>query len=64
MLLIKPRGDLKDSLEIRTAATGVIRDGMDIVGIPVQVGDRAVILSGIEHHEVKQIAELEVSPDT
>jgi hypothetical protein len=36
---------------------------MDVVRIPVQVGDGAVVLSSIEHDQVDEVADLEVSPD-
>jgi hypothetical protein len=42
----------------------VIGNCVDVVGVPVQVRDGAIVLPGIKHGQVHQLAELEVSPDS
>lgn len=37
---------------------------MDVVGVPVQVRNGAVVLSSVKHDQIKEGAELEVSPDS
>lgn len=44
--------------------TGIVGNVIDIVGIIVGIGDRAIILPGIQHDKVNERAELEVSPNT
>ena len=44
-------------------SAGVVGNGVDIVGVPVQIGDRAIILTSVQHGQVQEIAKLEVSPD-
>lgn len=36
---------------------------MDVVGVPVQVGDRAVVLAGVQHDDIQERSELEAPPD-
>lgn len=36
---------------------------MNVVRVPVQVGDGSVVLSSVEHDQVDKIADLKVSPD-
>lgn len=42
----------------------IIGDSVDIVCIPVQICYRAVVLPGVKHDQVCQIAELERAPDS
>lgn len=44
-------------------STGVVGDGMDVVSVPVEVCDGAVIVPGVEHQEVDEFSDAEVSPD-
>ena len=37
---------------------------MDIVGVPVQVSDTAVVLTGVEHDQIEKVSNGEVTPDT
>ena len=45
------------------AAAGVVADLAHVVGVPVEVGDGAIVLAGVEHDEVEEGAELEGAPD-
>jgi hypothetical protein len=45
-------------------STGIVGNLIYIVGIGVGVGDRAIILPGVQHDKVNERTELEVSPDT
>lgn len=36
---------------------------MDIVRVPIEIGDRPIVLSGIEHDEIKQRADGEAAPN-
>lgn len=45
------------------AAAGVVGDLVYVVRVPVQVGDGAVVLTRVEHDQVKEIAKAEISPD-
>jgi len=44
-------------------AARVVRDGMHVVSIPVQVGDGAVVVARVEHEEVDKLADAEGAPD-
>lgn len=44
-------------------STGIVGDLMDVVRVPVEISDAAIVLPGIEHDQIKQGADLEVSPD-
>ena len=35
----------------------------DVVSIPAQGGDRAIVIPRVQHGEIKQTAELEAPPD-
>jgi hypothetical protein len=37
---------------------------MDVVGVPVEIGNGAVVLTGIKHDQIKQTSNAEASPDT
>ena len=41
----------------------VIRDLMDVIGIPVQISDGPIVLTSVEHDEVKQCADGKASPN-
>jgi hypothetical protein len=45
-------------------STGIVADVVDVVGVPVEIGDGAVVLTGIEHDQIEQAADAEASPDT
>ena len=36
---------------------------MDVVGVPIEIGNTAIVLSSVQHDEVQKGAELEASPD-
>lgn len=44
-------------------APGVVGDRVDVVRVPVQVGDGPVVLPRVEHHQVEQLADAEGAPD-
>jgi hypothetical protein len=46
------------------ASTGIVADVMDVVGVPVEIGNGAVVLTGIKHDQIKQTSNAEASPDT
>lgn len=37
---------------------------MDIISVPVEVGDAAIVLASVEHNEIHKISNLEISPDS
>lgn len=45
-------------------AADVVRDLVHVVGVPVQVGDGAVVLACVEHDQVEERADGERAPDT
>jgi hypothetical protein len=45
-------------------STGIVADVVDVVGVPVEIGDGAVVLTGIKHDQIEQAADAEASPDT
>ena len=34
-------------------AAGIVADGVDVVSVPIQVSNGAVVLSGVQHDEVE-----------
>lgn len=45
------------------AAAGVVLDLVDVVRVPVEIGDRAVVLTSVKHDEINELANLEGPPD-
>lgn len=36
---------------------------MDIIGVPIEIGYGAVVLTSVEHDQIKQTADAEAAPD-
>ena len=45
------------------STSGIIRDSMNIVSIPVKISDAAIILISIKHYKIHKVANFEVSPN-
>jgi hypothetical protein len=45
-------------------AAGIVGDVVDVVGVPVQISDPAVVMTSVEHDQVHNIAKGERPPDT
>lgn len=43
--------------------SSIVGDLVDVIGVPVKIGDGTVVLAGVEHDQVEQRADLEVTPD-
>lgn len=37
---------------------------MNVVRVPVEVSDTAIVLAGVEHDKIHEITDLEVTPDS
>ena len=46
------------------SASRIVRDLSHVVGIPVKSGDTPVVVASVEHDQVDQLAEGEVSPNS
>ncbi len=44
-------------------SASVVADRGDVVGVPVEIGDRSVVLSCIEDDQIEELAHFEVPPD-
>jgi len=46
------------------ASACIVADVVDVIGVPVEICDGAVVLAGVEHDQVEQAANAEAAPDT
>ena len=44
--------------------SGVVADLMDVVRVPVKIGDGSVVLPGVEHDQIEKTSDGETPPDT
>lgn len=50
-------------LAAHQTAVGIVADASDVVGVVVYVRDVAIVLTGVEHEDISELADLEFSPD-
>ena len=42
---------------------GIVRYGMNVIGVPVEIGDGSVVLPGVKHDEIKQGSDWKTPPN-